>query len=62
MIGIHRTQQLTSKSKFSYATAQEYCELVKRSIDRVNKQAKKNGSPSKNTLRMTQKLPEEYRK
>ena len=62
MIGIYRNQQLTSKSKFSYATAREYCELVKRSIDRANSKTKKNGSPSKNILKMTIKLPEEYRK
>lgn len=30
----HSRQNLPPKNKFSYATAQEYCELVKKSIDR----------------------------
>ena len=62
MMGMYRNPQITRKPKFSYATAQEYCELVKRSIDRVNSNSKKNGSPSKNTIKMTLKLPQEYRK
>lgn len=54
MIGIYRNQ-LPTKSKFSYATAQEYCELVKRSIDRVNSQSKKIVSPAKIRLNMPPK-------
>lgn len=57
MIGMYRNQQITRKPKFSYATAQEYCELVKRSIDRVNSNSKKNGSHPKNTIKVTLKLP-----
>lgn len=38
----HTHHNLPTKNKFSYATAKEYCELVKRSIDRQRSNSKQS--------------------